>query len=353
MTRCSRARLIVVLGATLAAVWSAHDARAQPVRRKPVTPADIDRIEKKIDEQQRLLQALIALQKQYLRALADLAPSAAPVEPVAGVEPKPRVDRVEPRPVASVEPRPRVERVEPRPQVAPKPELAEDPSPPVPAPDPNPIGKPATDPGARLVRVVRPPVKPRPEVSTALGSVVGRVTGAPDAIVYIEDIHASPVRRAATMKQQGKQFVPRVLVVEKGTQVAFPNLDALFHNVFSVTPDNSFDLGSYRQGESKSVAMTKPGVVSVYCNMHPQMVGYVLVVPNTHHVGVGKDGFFRLSGVPVGRHRIVAWAPNAKPVVSEVEVVESEAVTTEFALKKSRAAAHTNKDGLPYSSYNE
>ena len=100
------------------------------------------------------------------------------------------------------------------------------------------------------------------------------------------------------MKQEGKAFSPSTLVVTKGTRVDFPNRDAIFHNVFSVTPDNSFDLGSYRQGESKSVTMAKTGVVTVYCNMHPQMVGHILVVPNGNYVRAGKDGFFRLTNVP-------------------------------------------------------
>ncbi|TMQ05596.1 MAG: hypothetical protein E6J90_48520 [Deltaproteobacteria bacterium] len=133
----------------------------------------------------------------------------------------------------------------------------------------------------------------------------------------------------------------------------FPNLDAFFHNVFSVTPDNSFDLGSYRQGETKSITMSKPGVVSVYCNMHPQMVGHILVVPNGNYVRAGKDGFFRLQNVPAGHHRIVAWAPESKPVSAEAEVNETEAVTVELELKRGRSGPHLKKDGLPYGSYDK
>jgi hypothetical protein len=155
------------------------------------------------------------------------------------------------------------------------------------------------------------------------------------------------------MKQQGKQFVPRVLVVQKGTRVDFPNTDTVFHNVFSVTPDNSFDLGSYRQGESKSVTLGKPGVVTVYCNMHPQMVGHVLIVPNAMFAKAGADGFYKIANVPAGKHRIVAWAPNAKPVTSEVEVVDSEAATVELEVSRRGQSTHTNKDGLPYGSYKD
>jgi plastocyanin len=195
--------------------------------------------------------------------------------------------------------------------------------------------------------------KPAPKPAGKVGNIVGKIKGPPNAHIYIEG--AAPITKgaAAAMKQEGKQFVPQVLVVQKGTKVEFPNRDAIFHNVFSVTPDNSFDLGSYRQGESRSVNMLKPGVVSVYCNMHPQMVGHILVVPNQHFAAAGKDGFFRIPNVPVGKHKVVAWAPNSKPVTSEIEVTEGEAASLELELKPGRASQHQNKDGLPYGSYKD
>jgi plastocyanin len=198
------------------------------------------------------------------------------------------------------------------------------------------------------------PPKPDPKAKPAgkVGNVVGKVKAPGAAYVYVEDIVAA-TKGSAEMKQEGKQFVPQVLVVQKGTKVEFPNRDAIFHNVFSVTPDNSFDLGSYKQGESRSVTMFKPGVVSVYCNMHPQMVGHILVVPSSYFVGAGKDGFFRIPNVPIGKHRVIAWAPNSKPVASEVEVVEGEAASIEVELKPGRASLHTNKEGLPYGSYKD
>jgi plastocyanin len=297
----------------------AQPAQAQPRRKPaPVTRADIERLDKRIEEQQRRIDKLVKLQLQYLQTLTALSdgaplPPAPPLDaPVSGSA-DPKADGAKPAPAPST--------------TAAAAAAA------------------AADRKARPV-AVEPPRKARAE----LGTVVGKVTGAPDAIVYVEDIVAT-ARGTAVMKQENKQFLPRVLVVQKGTTVQFPNMDALFHNVFSVTPESSFDLGSYRQGESKGVTMSKPGVVSVYCNMHPQMVGYVLVVPNGNYAHAGKDGFFRLQNIPAGRHRIVAWAPDAKPVVTEAEVSETEPVTIELELKKGRGGLHMKKDGLPYGSY--
>jgi plastocyanin len=286
-------------------------AEAQP-RSRPASRADIDRLDRKIEDQQRRIDKLVKLQVQYLQSLAAMAdggppPAVAPEPP----PPEPKLDAPQPaerRPSVAAEPRPR--------------------------------------PAAMLE------VKPKKPRSELVGSVVGKVIGVADAIVYVDDIVAT-TRGSATMKQENKEFVPAVLVVQRGTTVQFPNLDAVFHNVFSVTPDNSFDLGSYRQGEAKSITMSKPGVVSVYCNMHPQMVGHILVVPNGNYVRAGKDGFFRISNVPVGHHRIVTWAPGAKPASVETEVSEAEAVTVELELKRSRSGPHLKKDGLPYGSYDK
>jgi plastocyanin len=300
-------------------VFALSTAYAQPKKRaKPATQADIDRLEKKIAEQQKQIDKLIKIQQQYLASLSATFEGTTP-PPAPVVDPKPPTQPATPPKSSQVDAKP--DPIEAKPAVVKMP------------------SKPAE------------PMQVKPKKADAgLGTVVGKVEGASDAIVYVEDIVA-PVKGSASMKQEGKQFVPQVLVVTKGTSVAFPNGDAIFHNVFSVTPEHSFDLGSYRQGESKAVTMAKAGVVTVYCNMHPQMVGHILVTPNSNYVRAGKDGFFRLTNVPAGNHRVVAWAPNAKPTVVQANVTEGEVVTVELAVKKGRSATHTKKDGLPYGSY--
>lgn len=294
-------------------VGLAPETRAEPKRKAAAaTKADVERLEARIEDQQKQIDKLLKAQQQYLNALRSMFGDSG----VSQTEPK--VD--EPKPAT------------PAPA-------------PVPTADKASVAFTDTKPRPRLEPVVK-------AKKAGLGTIVGKVTGAANAVIYVEDIQETS-KGSATMKQEGKQFVPSVLVVQKGTSVSFPNLDAIFHNVFSVTPDHSFDLGSYQKGESKSVTMAKSGVVSVYCNMHPQMVGHVLVVPNGYYVRAGNDGFFKLQNVPAGRRRVVAWAPNSKPVVAEAEVSESGVVTLELELKKGRQAAHTKKDGLPYGSYAE
>jgi plastocyanin len=328
----------LAVGATIFLGMAPRDAWSQPrpkgavpAKAKPVTQADIERLEKKIAEQQVVLQRLMKLQQQYLQAMVALmgpdgGAGVAPPDLVA-MKTEPRVD---PKPTAPKSDGQTVDTGAGKPN-----------DPKTTKPDPK-------DPkGAKTATGATPAKK------TGKGTLVGKVKGgAGDVYVYVADIVAS-AQGSATMKQEGKSFVPRVMAVQRGTRVEFPNLDAVFHNVFSVTPDNSFDLGSYRQGESKSVTMTKPGVVSVYCNMHPQMVGHILVVPSSLYTRAGADGFYRLANVPAGKHKVVAWAPNAKPVSMEVDIVEDEVTTLEMEIKKGRDSPHLNKDGMPYGSYKD
>ena len=61
-----------------------------------------------------------------------------------------------------------------------------------------------------------------------------------------------------TVLQRGKQFIPRVLAVPVGSTVHFRNDDEVFHNVFSLTRPNDFDLGLYRSGEARDKTFRTP-----------------------------------------------------------------------------------------------
>lgn len=157
--------------------------------------------------------------------------------------------------------------------------------------------------------------------------------------------------RTIEIKQEDKQFSPRLAVVQTGTQVVFPNLDTVFHNVFSTSPKNAFDLGSYRAGDKpRSVVMTSPGLVEVFCNVHQKMNVNIMVVPNNLYTKVRAGGSFRIENVPVGARKVVAWSPNTRLVTQKVEVTPSGGQAT-FSLDYEEAQSHTNKLGLPYGSY--
>ena len=98
------------------------------------------------------------------------------------------------------------------------------------------------------------------------------VPDASNAIVWIEGLHAGGAGAPAQgeMKSEQKRFAPRAIVLRKNGTVQFPNVDAIYHNVFSVSGANRFDLGLYRSGVAKERKFEDPGLVRVYCNIHPR-----------------------------------------------------------------------------------
>jgi plastocyanin len=194
-----------------------------------------------------------------------------------------------------------------------------------------------------------PPVEP-----AAGGWLRGRVevpAGEPVAYVYVENLRGPLVREKKVIKQVDKQFVPRWAVVQHGTAVEFPNLDNIYHNVFSLSSGNSFDLGLYNGGtDGKAHTFEEPGAVDVYCNIHPQMAASLLVVPNRYYAKVKQDGTFEIAGVPVGRRKVVAWAPGSRLVADWVEVQPGAPASISLKLER-KTGGHTNKQGRPYGSY--
>src|SRR5205814_236879 len=113
-------------------------------------------------------------------------------------------------------------------------------------------------------------------VKAASGTISGRVRlpkDAGDVYVYVDGARGSPARgKVFEIKQKEKQFLPKVAVVPVGTRLSFPNMDAVFHNVFSKSPGNAFDLGGIKAGEKPgSVVVSQPGHVEIFCNIHSKM----------------------------------------------------------------------------------
>jgi plastocyanin len=109
------------------------------------------------------------------------------------------------------------------------------------------------------------------------------------------------------MEQINRRFSPDLLVVQAGSTVSFPNMDPVFHNIFSLSKPRSFDLGSYDKGDSRQVAFPKPGIVEVYCHLHPNMASTIVVAPNRWYARADRTGQFRIPDVPPGKYTIVAW----------------------------------------------
>ena len=136
-----------------------------------------------------------------------------------------------------------------------------------------------------------------------------------------------------TVLQQDTAFVPAVLVVPPGTTINFGNSDPFFHNVFSYSQAQRFDLGRYPAGQTKSVTFEEAGVVKVYCEVHDFMRAVVLVLDSPYHSRVSEDGSFTISGVPPGAYEMVAWHADFDEQVIPITVTGGETETFEVTIR--------------------
>lgn len=128
---------------------------------------------------------------------------------------------------------------------------------------------------------------------------IGMAAGASDAPV------------TARMQQRNRRLEPELLIVPVGSTVEFPNLDPMFHNIFSLSRTQSFDLGYYPEGHSHTVTFSRPGIVQVYCHVHPNMYGAIVVTASPWFGKPTQDGSFSWSNVPPGKYRLIVWQKTA------------------------------------------
>jgi plastocyanin len=108
----------------------------------------------------------------------------------------------------------------------------------------------------------------------------------------------------ATMVQKDKMFIPHVLAIPVGSSINFPNYDPIFHNAFSNFAGQIFDVGLYPPGTNRSVAFRRPGIVRVFCNIHPSMSAVIAVLPTAWFDVSQVDGSFRIANVPLGEYTL-------------------------------------------------
>ena len=170
-------------------------------------------------------------------------------------------------------------------------------------------------------------------------------------VIYVTGFQRDAPREVALLAQDDKQFVPRVLPIVRGQTVHFPNEDDIYHNVFSVSPLASFDLGQYKASDApRSVEFERAGLVPVYCNIHPQMLSYVVVLENDAYAVTTPDGRFAIGGLPADSDLVLnAWIPGAQRVSQPLRVAAGETREVELRVEQSqRLAPHRRKDGSTY-----
>ena len=205
-----------------------------------------------------------------------------------------------------------------------------------------------------IIGAVARPSPAQPAAGTVTGVVeVVRAKDVPAGrvLVYLVGFAEPPPAEPVVVRQRDRQFRPDLIALTTGQRVTFPNGDPLLHNVFSPTSERTFDLGSYKQGDSRQRVFPGLGVIEIYCNIHPEMSATAVVLPNRRFAFADAAGRFELRGVPPGTWRLFAYSRRAvRPATATVTVTAGGTVTA-AALRLEEYArdfTHLNKFGEKY-----
>jgi plastocyanin len=158
-----------------------------------------------------------------------------------------------------------------------------------------------------------------------------------NVVVYLEGekLEGVTVQRPskAVMDQKNEKFIPHVLAVQKGASIDFVNHDRVYHNVFSLSAPKKFNIGRRPTGQEVPIKFDKQGVVQVFCDIHSQMTGFVVVLDNPFFVQPEEDGSFRIDHVPPGTYTIKVWHERLTASEQKITVAPGGTVKANFVLE--------------------
>lgn len=172
------------------------------------------------------------------------------------------------------------------------------------------------------------------------GTIHGNVSGMNgESVVYVEAVPGktfpAPTQHV-TIDQKGLMFVPHIVVVQQGATVDFLNSDSVAHNVFwpaiSGNKKLGHNLGTWPHGQKQAFKFDNPGVVSLLCNVHPEMSAYLIVSPTPYFAITNSSGEFKIENVPDGAYTVTAWHEGAKNKSNPVKVAGD--TSADFTLSK-------------------
>ena len=177
-------------------------------------------------------------------------------------------------------------------------------------------------------------------ITAQAGTLTGKVSGGRGAaVVYVDAIPGKTFPAPAkhlVMDQKSLLFQPHVVVIQTGATLDFLNSDNVAHNIFwpSISGDKkaSHNMGTWPKGETRSFKFDTPGVVPLLCNVHPEMSGYVVVVPTPYYAEVDASGAYKIDNVPDGAYTVTAWREGMKAQSKSVTL--SGTAATDFAMSK-------------------
>jgi len=174
------------------------------------------------------------------------------------------------------------------------------------------------------------------------GSISGKLSGVTgSSVIYVDTIAGKSFPapdQHPVINQKGLQILPHILVVQTGTTVDFLNSDKVAHNVFWPSVQGGgkkapgHNLGTWPQGEKRSFKFDQAGVAPILCNVHPEMSGYLVIVPTPYFTQTDSSGAYKVENVPDGQYTVTAWHEGSKTQSKPVAV--SGDAKADFTLSK-------------------
>ena len=215
----------------------------------------------------------------------------------------------------------------------------------------------STSEGAEISGVVQMPEICSPAISPAV--VYLRLADAKERHAFsasaskVASSSAASAGEVVLVNQHNLQFVPRVQALVLGQTVRFTNQDGETHNVHVVSPGFSFNQ-AMGPGHFQDFTPDRPGVMRLACDIHMHMRGFVVVSPTPWARVCGRDGRFRLDGVPDGHYILTAWHETGEPLHTDVIVeggksleLPSLILTVQEALVRVSAGGGSSQNAAP------
>jgi plastocyanin len=162
-------------------------------------------------------------------------------------------------------------------------------------------------------------------------------------------------KRHVKMVQKDKKFNPHLLVIGTGWTVDFPNQDPIFHNAFSNFEGQIFDIGLYPPGSSQSIRFDRPGIVRVFCNIHPSMSAIIVVVDSPYFTVTAENGGYSFPNVLPGVYELHFFHERAMPktldaLVRTISIGQAALQIPDVTISEANylPMAHKNKYGRDY-----
>ncbi len=124
----------------------------------------------------------------------------------------------------------------------------------------------------------------------------------------------------ATVDQIDKRFVPSLLVIQTGTLVEFPNSDTVAHHVYSFSHPNEFKLPLYKGHAHPPVTFLESGIVSLGCNVHDNMLGYIFVVDTPYFAKTDSNGVATIDVDDTTLSSVSVWSPRFRDSPASFEM---------------------------------